>query len=460
MNEEIEDLTKIESYIYKVTPNTYRVNSDCLSDSCAVFNKIKYSYFAESIPFQVCLQLFLKGRLGIDELCESLSVSKSYMYKVIKNLNRLLSKFDIRIAQDASKRLVLEGNEINIRLYAYNFFTTCVPNSIWLFPIQKEIVSEQVERIIHNRKLSDYSLNNLLILCGILHCRLFHGFILKDCEFKSLRSNFVLFQIDSFNCASFFSSYISDNFKIANEGLVFSFFVQILLNDIVSAKEICQVADRISAENSILHQFIVQFIGEYSSDLKIRLTKQQSQQIVYYYYLFFTFAISVTKLQLLDTWNLNTLDFEQLPNLKEPMQLLEPGNQIQRNIEKIYNRLINDSSYGEIRRLLLDDSIITYFTNLIFVQFSNLDTFQVSIYLHFIKNYITKKYLKEKLLLIYQDDMLRFVDDCEQADIIVTDNPEYISDSYHIILVNNIFDQTQFLHILNTINNEIMAILD
>lgn len=459
INDEINHLMGIDCFIYKAAPQAYRINPIFLRESCTVFNNIKYCYFKESIPFQTCLKLSLEGHLSINELCESLAVSKSYAYKVIRNLNKTLSKFDIAIAQGNGKKLVFEGSEVNIRLYVYNFFISCVPNSIWLFPIEKETIREQVGKIVDKRKLSEYSLNNLLILCGILHCRLSNGFFLDDQEFESLKGYFQLFRLEAFDCTDCFSTYCSNRLKITNEELAFSFFVQILLNDIVSTKEIFQVADRIITENSIIYQFIQQFINDYSTDLKIKLTQQQYQQIVYYYYLFFTFSVSATRVHLLDIWNLNTVDFEQLPNVNEPVQLLEENNEKQKEIEDIYTRLINNPRFAEIRDLLLDNSNIRYFISLTYIQLSMLDTSQVSIYLHFIKNYITKKFLKEKLLLIYQSELLNFVDDYKDADIVITDNPEYLTGDYRVVLVNNVFDPVQFLHIMNAINNEILTIL-
>lgn len=459
LNDEINHLMGIDCFIYKAAPQTYRINPASLKDSCTVFNNIKYCYFKESIPFQACLQLALEGHLSIDELCENLAVSKSYAYKVIRNLNKTLRKFDIAITQGDEKKLVFEGSEVNIRLYVYNFFTSCVPNSIWLFPVDKEAIREQVEKIVDKRKLSEYSLNNLMILCGILHCRLSNGCFLDDQEFEKLRKYFELFRLEAFDCTGCFSTYCSNRAKITSEELAFSFFVQILLNDIVSTTEIYEIAERIITENSIIYQFIMQFIRDYSADLSIDLTQQQYPQIVYYYYLFFTFSISATRVHLLDIWNLNTVDFEQLPHVNEPVQLLEENHEKQREIEEIYTKLINDSRFAEIRDLLLDNSNIKYFISLTYIQLSMLDTSQVSIYLHFIKNYITKKFLKEKLLLIYQSSLLNFIDDYEEADIIITDNPEYLNGSCRIVLVNNVFDPVQFLHIMTAINNEILTIL-
>lgn len=459
LNDEIDHLMGFDCFIYKAAPQTYQINPVFLNEACTVFNNIKYCYFKESIPFQVCLQLSLEGHLSIHELCENLTVSKSYAYKVIRNLNKTLSKFDIAIVQGTGKKLMFEGSEVNIRLYIYNFFISCVPNSIWLFPVDKETIREHVDKIVDNRKLSEYSLNNLLILCGILHCRLSNGFFLDDQEFEGLSGHFALFRLEAFDCTDCFSTYCSNPSKITIEELAFSFFVQILLNDIVSAKEIYLVAERIIAENSTIYQFIKQFIDNYSADLKINLTQLQYQQIVYYYYLFFTFSISATRVHLLDIWNLNTLDFEQLPYVNEPVQLLEENHQKQREIEEIYTKLINHSRFAEIRELLLDNSNIRYFISLTYIQLSMLDTTQVSIYLHFIKNYITKKFLKEKLLLIYQSELLNFVDDYENADLVVTDNPEYLKGADRIVLVNNVFDPVQFLHIMNAINKEILTIL-
>ncbi|MEO1771093.1 MULTISPECIES: helix-turn-helix domain-containing protein [Enterococcus] len=459
LNEEIDHLTGLDSFIYKTATHTYQINPAFLEKSCMVFNTIRYCYFKESIPFQACLQLVIEGDLSINDLCDSLAVSRSYAYKVIRNLNKSLKKFDIAITQGNDKKLTFEGNEVNIRLYVYNFFISCVPNSIWLFPVEKETIQRQVQKIAANRKLSEYSLNNLLILFGILHCRLSNGFLLNNQEFEVLRNYFELSRLDSFDCTDYFSTYCNDQLKIANEELAFSFFVQIFLNDIVSIDKIYQIADRIIAEDSTIYQFIGQFISDYSADLKISLTQQQYRQIIYYYYLFFTFSISATRVYLLDIWNLNTLDFEQLPYVNEPVQLLEADDKKQKEIEQIYTKLINDPRFTSIRELLLDNSNVKYFISLTYIQLSILDTSQVSIYLHFIKNYITKKFLKEKLQLIYQNGLLNFVDDYENADIIITDNPEYLNGDYRIVLVNNIFDPVQFLHIMNAVNNEILTIL-
>lgn len=81
------------------------------------FYETIYRFIKESINYQILMAFYNNESNSVDNLSLSLNVSESSIFRRIKQLNKLLSEFDIQIAHGA-----MTGSELQIRFFYYSLF--------------------------------------------------------------------------------------------------------------------------------------------------------------------------------------------------------------------------------------------------------------------------------------------------------------------------------------------------
>ena len=82
-------------------------------------NTISKKILISVVPFQVLEKIFLNETKSVSQLADELFISVSTLYRIIKDINFKLKKYDIRI--NTNPCMVI-GNEKKIRYFAYQYF--------------------------------------------------------------------------------------------------------------------------------------------------------------------------------------------------------------------------------------------------------------------------------------------------------------------------------------------------
>lgn len=82
-------------------------------------NTISKKILISVVPFQVLEKIFLNETKSVNQLADELFISVSTLYRIIKDINFKLKKYDIRI--NTNPCMVI-GNEKKIRYFAYQYF--------------------------------------------------------------------------------------------------------------------------------------------------------------------------------------------------------------------------------------------------------------------------------------------------------------------------------------------------
>lgn len=127
-----------------------------------------------------------------------------------------------------------------------------------------------------------------------------------------------------------------------------------------------------------------------------------------------------------------------------------------KEINTLYTELARDDSYIKIKEFLLKKNNLYHFSSISYMHLKIFNTCSLPIYLYFTKDYITKKYVQEKLLTIYHPNLINFTNDYENAYIMVTDTPHQTESSNTTILINDAFDLNQFRLILEVISKTLI----
>jgi len=452
LNTEIFELMDISNLIIKDSSKTCYLNHLFREQLPRIYGEINYLYLKDSTSFNIILLILSNGSISIDEVCDSLYISKSHAYHLIQELNILIMNFGIKIGQNADKKLVFIGNEINIRVFLYSIFISGIPNSIWLFPIPKERIYEKTRKIINGHDISEYSFHNLLILCSILHCRLSNGFSLSLSFVTPLIKDLEKFQIDSLCFEDYFSNYSLSSKMIVNEELMFTVFIQILFNDIVSPEKIIQVAETIVQTNSEKIIFLNSLIEQCKIEFSLELSLDQSYQFIYYYSLFLMLSVILGQLDLIGLlskdvfWEREMLSLDSYRYSKKKIKKVLDG------IEEIYISRVQNVKEKKLQSELMKTFNIHHFSRLTYILFTAVKTKVVFIHLHFTKDYFTGKFVKDKLIHVFQNNIIEFTEDVNNASLIITDNTQVVSDKSNIIFIDNILNSEQLSILLASIS--------
>lgn len=169
------------------------MNSDYRDSLPEIYDNVKYSYLNKSLLFQFILYVSTNKGRSISQLCEDLMVCSSHAYHLLKEANVAIEKFNISISLNKQKRLYFCGEELNIRLYMYHFFTSCIPENDWKLPLSKEYLSSVVKHVLPNYSISRHSVNDMSILLGILYLRITHSFYSNPTSYHDLENELTLF---------------------------------------------------------------------------------------------------------------------------------------------------------------------------------------------------------------------------------------------------------------------------
>lgn len=141
------------------------------------------STLERSTPFQLLEILIIQEKLDTDQILETLSISLSTLYRLIKKINNVLEKnFQIKICQNELEFL---GNEADIRYFYYIYFSERFPHFNWEFhAINEEQLDILLQSFIQAFKLpvtySSYMTYKNIVAVNLFRYRQTHKIPIKE----------------------------------------------------------------------------------------------------------------------------------------------------------------------------------------------------------------------------------------------------------------------------------------
>ncbi|EJE1659366.1 helix-turn-helix domain-containing protein, partial [Listeria monocytogenes] len=124
----------------------YKINAKYSNqEALDTFYCLKLFYLKKSLSFELIVKLGTQGKTLLSDLIVELSVSASYLLRVIKKISILLQKFDFTINIDKFNRLTLSGDEKKIRTFLFTLLSDSFQNIEWPF---KNISRIEIQKIM------------------------------------------------------------------------------------------------------------------------------------------------------------------------------------------------------------------------------------------------------------------------------------------------------------------------
>ncbi|MBC1600877.1 hypothetical protein HB903_02830 [Listeria welshimeri] len=123
LNDEIFSLCDKKDFLQVDGLTYYKINAKYSNqEALDTFYCLKLFYLKKSLSFELIVKLGTQGKTLLSDLIVELSVSASYLLRVIKKISILLQKFDFTINIDKFNRLTLSGDEKKYVLFCLPYY--------------------------------------------------------------------------------------------------------------------------------------------------------------------------------------------------------------------------------------------------------------------------------------------------------------------------------------------------
>ncbi|EAK9081355.1 M protein trans-acting positive regulator, partial [Listeria monocytogenes] len=200
-----------------------------------IYHRLKLAYIKESLHFQLLNLLLTSNSQSISNLTDHLIISPSYCYKLIKELNALLSDFKLEISSlRKDNQFELKGEEQTLRIFSFIILTEVYQTIEWPFHhISKEDLTLMIQsqKSDHTNLSSPSKLNQVFFYLAITDLRVKNRRKLKPMSTELISIMEILTDNNDLMASKkFFSeNYPLNDDVLANEVLYFNAVFRIVI---------------------------------------------------------------------------------------------------------------------------------------------------------------------------------------------------------------------------------------
>lgn len=399
--EETLTINQTKSLLYVSIPKTMSF--------AYVIDFLRFYYITVSPEYSIFSAAANKNFSSLESLAQSINLSPSYTYKNIKSLNALLKSFRIKTAfGDPSKKTNIYGAESDIRFLLFFAYWDILKGLTWPFnrspqhfknlpiPISTTLSPSQNTRLRYFQNITYWRILYLQEQVSIDDDFLAYLTILNDV-------NPTRFTLDLKNTLS------TD--EITTEEAYFSFLARFFIADIDTKEMKQQTAQLFIASNLPLAtscQHLLILLKE-----KYDLVIDEGDHLLFFYHL----MIALLYVKYIG------IDHESVSEYEKHLSLLDVEKKYFYTIENELNKLIR--SFGkneESLKMDLPHHLVNYMTNVLFYIVDSSKKIQpLTIFCQYSKNFYTVDEIKNNLLTIFGNKVIRFTEAIHEADLVISD---------------------------------------
>ncbi|WP_413524395.1 helix-turn-helix domain-containing protein [Carnobacterium divergens] len=296
VNELIEDIEKYQLSHYFTLSKTDKVILLKKSGAASI-NLLLWIYLKQSLSFELLDEIFKGTFENINYYSEKNFVSYTKIYKRLMEIKKILNEHDIRL----SSKFKLAGDEMNIRMFFYQFYVP-VFNQIE-FPFADELKAVSQELItnlekIEQKSFSEATKTKLSFFIGVMFnrigtdCYLFNASKIKDKELPREQYHEAIYP----TIIDFVKTYTGieqQNFLIAEANFIFAFLIgeTIIKEQSTEKKAIKKILFQTEKrEYHLFSNFLMEELSRYlAKDIPDDLKEQFLQQLDFIHFKVFYF---------------------------------------------------------------------------------------------------------------------------------------------------------------------------
>lgn len=410
--------------------------------------RIKYQTLKNYSPaFNIC-ELMCKGeRLNLSKIQSLLLLSKSQVYKIINELLSILKTRKIEIRFNNNGILDFIGDELDIRIFIYNFISDCFPKNSWFFSnTPKHQVHMDLKKFHLFSNISTYTLDKLCTFFGIVQSRLLLKRFLSPIK-KEFHSSFLRFSYLPFEELQIFfiNKRVFDEDIQYIEYLYLNFFLRIFIPDSISEENIREIGKHIEHSSNPDHKFLTNLLIKWENVFEISLPDKKRPFLLY----------NSALLSVLSFFIPNNISLF-LDNSNANIQIDVINRNLFEKVANFISNFISEYDFPLRKKIYLKKKGIFPYTSLYYLETLMFLHPKLNIFLYFTTDFTSEKLLKNRIEQFYNSNVIKFVSNIEEANIIITDSYEDYPASIKTIPILNFLTINEISNIMNSIHEELI----
>lgn len=404
-----------------------------------IITVLRLDYVKKSSLYITVFALLKKRYFSISEIAYDLNFSEPTIYKNLTQIKQLLQPFEAEFNLKTGYNF--DGNELGVRYFLYltywNFFNIVYETPFSdNFPIEFIDIDYLINSFKIKKTLSKTQRTRLTMMLGITSYRLVY-YKRKYKMSHSFKQDIMLFysgdpclNLEKFNvCPK----------TIEDESILLSFLARGLISDIDSFEEKERIVQKYQASNLSIAKDIERFLELFKTYLAFDY--KYRDYIESYYLLLFTYINEKHIKFKVDQFLTVALDrsLDSFKSKKEYLKILP-------KLEELLLQLPLNFPINSLEK--------EKFISLLYIIYEmNRYTKPVPIYIMHTSGIINTAYVKSILLQFFNEHLITFCDDIEEADIIISDAHESSSTSKKSFYFENVFNQETWTSLISFISS-------
>lgn len=406
---------------------------------------LQNNYLKESLTFQLCKLICGYSQVTISDVCEKLLISRAHAYRIIKELNTILSFYEVTVKNTNNSVLTLSGRELILRTFLYDFVIQCISHDEWIFKTTSKLEIQTAILKFLPTTTSYYSQHQIFVFFAILQNRLRTKQYLPKIMNEAEENYLELFQCFSkSDVFEFFTAQKLLDPVIKNtEYLYLSFFSSIYLKNFLPENNNLFVAANLLRSSDPKQILLRKMIDNWEREFEFNITTEQKMQLLHSCSVLYMLTM-VMKTNPLKIWHReNKTNFESLVS----------NEKIEKRILNFLLQFLNENKFIENENDVLADVMLNNFRNLLYLETIKQNKTTVNVFLYFNKNLNSKDFLYKYLTKIYNHFSINFLENEKGANIIVTDCFDlFKKNTKKIIILTDYSNKRQIHNLLEEIN--------
>ncbi|MEI5995556.1 helix-turn-helix domain-containing protein [Candidatus Enterococcus mansonii] len=398
---DIKKNEELKNIYFKKNTGSYQLVNHSNFDIDYLFIHLRIYYLKDSLQFKIISEILDKNYATADELADKLFVSVPYLYKQITTLNDQLSQFHLKIVFHSKENLC--GDEKHLRMFFFYFYWNTSRGIA--FPIELKLsnfLSNSIMTQELEMKYSPSTIKRLKLILGIATLRQFKFPIhLSDKEKEVLKP---------FKLSGGLFGIGEKHLRSEDEQLFFELMVRSFISDIDTSEEKLLLYKSFSRTNSIVHSCDL-LVLEYEKHFFARNPINQNARVNIFYHLLITLLHC-------SMFSINPLLYlhSELPYDPNEFDSMKEHTPDLSNVSHFYKDFsIQNPEFDLAPSFNLGICmLLTILTDMFVVP-------TMTIYIEYSGNNLGSNFIKNRLLMLFNPQTIRFTTNIMDAQIVITD---------------------------------------
>lgn len=412
------------------------------------YSSLNYFYGKKSTLFELC-SLVITNSLTLTQICQELYISPAQVYRMIKKINIIIEEYQIKIEFNSESKLDFVGNELNIRIFLFNFLTNCIPQDIWFFKeFSRNDILNRISTLFNVSVMEDSILSNLLSFWGIVFHRINRKKYTKEIkeEFLPMLDFYYFLPHQEMKLRMFYNKNHSEKI-VMSEIYNANFFLRIFLPEVVPEENNIRLGKELAKSNKSLVRFYMDMLDTWRSKYCLFLTDEKYFSFLNTAVLIFNLTIYID-INVLTIWSLDKIFFDDEEAIDQ--ELLGAIR------DTITDYILTNDQTDFDKQFFLDRQLI-YLVCLMYIE-SQISMIPVlKIHISLLVDFRIKEFIKARIHSIYNKEVVTFISQKNGADIIIVDKYSNANFSGDCFVVSSFMSDYEWNNILIKVSEGILA---